>query len=75
MEIADSSPLGWLLLFGFAVFCGMAVFYIVYGAARLFEGDSGSDDGSAWLLNHRTPIVIVLSITSLIVMAVLASGA
>lgn len=72
MEIAGASPLGWALLIAFAAFCGMAVFYLVYGLARLFEGDSAPDDGSAWLLNHRTPIVCVLGAASLVAIYLIA---
>ncbi|MBN9139735.1 MAG: hypothetical protein J0H23_02805 [Micrococcales bacterium] len=74
MEIAGATPLGWLLFLAFAVFCGFAAFYLVYGAVRVFEGES-SDAASTWLLDHRTPIVIVLTIVGVIVIAVAAGNA
>jgi len=73
MELAGASPMGWLFLILVGLACGWGLFYAVYGLIYVFEGESAPDDASTWLLNHRTPIVIVLGIMSLIVIAVVAS--
>lgn len=72
MDVAGYPILGWLLLLAFCVFCGAAVFYLVYGAASMFRGDSGQSDAESWLLDRRTPFVAVASIVSFIVIALIA---